>query len=57
MKKSYIAPEASLIDFVEPLTPLCQSFDTDGTTEDVWSNKRDFTPQQEQKHPIWSNMQ
>lgn len=57
MKKSYIAPEASLIDFIEPLTPLCQSFDTEGTTEDVWSNKRDFTPQQEQKHPIWSNMQ
>lgn len=56
MKKSYIAPEASLIDFIEPLTPLCESFGTNGTTEDVWSNKREFTPQ-EQKHPIWSNMQ
>ena len=56
MKKSYIAPQSLEVNFIESLTPLCTSFKTDGMTDDVWSNKRDFSSV-EQKNPIWSNMQ
>ena len=57
MKKSYIAPQSLEVNFIESLTPLCtSSFETVGTTDDAWSNKRDFSSVK-QKNPIWSNMQ
>lgn len=42
---------------MEPLNALCLSkkFGTEGTSNEAWSNKRDYN-NDNAKNPIWSNM-
>lgn len=53
MKKAYIQPQNFVVNLLAESLLTSMSVNSSKTTDEIWTNKKEYTDEAPYKHPIW----
>lgn len=57
MKKTYIQPQNFVVNLISESVLTSMSANSGKTTNEIWTNKKEYTSDEPDQYPFWGNME